>query len=132
MRRLILTTALALGLALPAMAQAEIPQPIHFFFNVALTIKAPSQRPVGEVIRPAEIGIFADGSWDVEHLHWTGWGSRVAHARGISSASNGIPDQADGKRITTPARITLSNPGRFRGQEVYRCFQLTVPLPATS
>jgi hypothetical protein len=132
MKRLIITAALALGLILPAMVQGAIPQPIHFWSSVAATISAPGQRPAPEVIRPSLIGLFADGSWDVDHLHWTGWGSSVAHAKGISSASNGIPNQAQGKRIKTPAQVTLSNPGRFQGHEVYRCFTLTVPPPATS
>jgi hypothetical protein len=39
---------------------------------------------------------------------------------------------AQGKRIKTPAQVTLSNPGPFQGREVYRCFTLTVPAPATS
>ena len=51
--------------------------------------------------------------------------------KGISSASNGIPNQAQGKRIKTPAQITLSNPGRFFGREVYRCYRLKVRAPAT-
>ena len=33
----------------------------------------------------------ADGSWALEKLKLTGWGTKVAHATGISSASNGIP-----------------------------------------
>jgi hypothetical protein len=130
MKRLILTAALVLGLALPA--QGAIPQPIYFWGSVALAIRAPGQRPQPEVVRPSVIYVFADGSWVIERLHWIGWGSNVAHARGISSASNGIPDMAQGRRITKPAQITLSNPRRFYGREVYRCFKLTVPPPATS
>ena len=127
MKRLILAAALALGLALPALVSGAVPQPIYFWGNVAATISAPGQPPAAEVVRPSVIGLFADGSWDVDHLHWTGWGSSVAHAKGISSASNGIPNMAQGKRIKTPAQVTLSNPGRFQGREVYRCFTLTVP-----
>lgn len=105
---------------------------INFWPSVAAIIRAPGQRPLLEVIRPSIIFIFADGSWDIDHLHWSGWGSTVAHATGISSASNGIPDQASGKRIKKPAEITLSNPGPFFGRRVYRCFSLTVPsLPAS-
>lgn len=132
MKRIILTAAVALALALPAMAQGAIPQPMYFWGSVALTIRAPAQRPQPEVIRPSVIAVFADGSWVIERLHWTGWGSSVAHAKGISSASNGIPNMAQGRRIKKPAQITLSNPGRFYGHEVYRCFMLTVPPPATS
>jgi hypothetical protein len=130
MKRLILTVVLGLGLSLPAMAQAaRLPQPIYFWGSVIAPVNAPYNF---RVIRPSTIGLFRDGSWYVDHLHWTGWGSSVAQARGISNASNGIPNQAQGKRIKTPAQVTLSNPGRFQGHEVYRCFQLTVPaFPAS-
>jgi hypothetical protein len=128
MKRLILVAALALGLTLPALAQSGVPQPIYFWGSVSATIGAPGQSSYNpEVIRPSAIGMFADGSWDVDHLHWTGWGSSMAHATGISSASNGIPNMAQGKRIKKPAQITLSSPGPFQGREVYRCFTLTVP-----
>lgn len=112
-------------------ARVRLPQPIYFWGSVASTIRAPGMLPLPEVIRPSSILLFADGSWDIGHLHWTGWGSRVAHARGISSASNGIPNAAQGKRLNTPGQITLSHPGRFFGREVYRCFALTIPPPAT-
>jgi hypothetical protein len=127
MKRLVLAAALVLGLTLPALVSGAVPQPIYFWGSVAATISGPGPSLNVEVIRPAVIGLFADGSWDVDHLHWTGWGSSVAHANGISSASNGIPNMAQGKRIKKPAQVTLSNPGRFQGHEVYRCFTLTVP-----
>jgi hypothetical protein len=123
MKRLVLAAALVLGLTLPAMVQGAIPQPIYFFSNTINPIN--KQNPL--VIRPSGFTMFEDGSWDLQGLRWTGWGSSVAHANGISSASNGIPNQAQGKRIKTPAQVTLSNPGRFQGHEVYRCFTLTVP-----
>jgi hypothetical protein len=132
MTRIILTAAVALTLTLPAIVQGAVPQPVYFWGSVAETIAAPGQQPAPEFVRPSVIGMFADGSWDLEHLHWTGWGSSVAHAQGISSASNGIPNMAQGKRIKTPARVTLSNPGSFRGREVYRCFTLTIPSHAAS
>jgi hypothetical protein len=119
--------ALAVGLSVPSAEAARLPQPIYFWGSIAAPVKAP-YNPV--VIRPSSIGLFADGSWFLEHLHWSGWGSSVAHAKGISNASNGIPSQAQGKRITTAAQLTLYNPGRFEGREVYRCFKLTVPAPA--
>jgi hypothetical protein len=106
-------------------------QAIYFFSNVAAIIKAPSQPVQTEVIRPSTIYLFADGSWVLEKLRWTGWGAKVARANGTSSASNGNPSQAQGQRIKTPAQITLSHPGRFFGRTVYRCYQLTVPPPAT-
>ena len=132
MRRLVLAVALALGLTLPALVEGAVPQPIYFWGSVAATISAPGQRPAPEVVRPSTILLFADGSWDVDHLRWTGWGTSVAHAKGISSASNGIPNMAQGKRIKTAAQVTLSKPGRFHGHEVYRCFTLTVPAHPAS
>jgi hypothetical protein len=86
----------------------------------------------GVAMRPSGFPIFQDGSWVLTGLSWSGWGSPVARATGTSDASNGMPDQADGARLRVPARITLSNPGPYRGHEVYRCFRLTFPPPATS
>lgn len=121
----------ATGLAVDGLTQSTTQQPTYFFGSVAATIKMPGMPVQGEVIRPSRIYLFADGSWALVKLRWTGWGSNVAHAKGISSASNGNPSQAQGKRILTPAQITLSSPGTFFGREVYRCFRLTVQPPAT-
>ena len=132
MKQLIVAGALVLGLTLPAMVAGAIPQPIYFWGSVVAVIEAPGQPlAIPELIRPSVILLTEDGSSDVEHLQWTGWGSSVAHATGISSASNGIPNMAQGKRIKKPAQVTLSNPGLFQGHEVYRCFTLTVPPAAT-
>lgn len=133
MRGLVILVAATVTLAMPILARAEVArspaQPISFWASVASAISVPKgQIPAGNrrVIRPRVIGLFADGSWYVEKLHWRGWGTRVARATGISNASNGIPDQASGKRIKRRATVTLSNPGHFKGHEVYRCFELKV------
>src|ERR1700730_11607674 len=100
MKRHILIAALALGLTLPAVAVGAIPQPIYFWGSVVAVIKAPGQPPATPaLIRPTAILLAEDGSSVIEHLQWTGWGASVAHATGISSASNGIPNMAQGKRI---------------------------------
>jgi hypothetical protein len=127
MRRALAVSALALSLGLAPSAHASAPQPVRFWTNVAATIAGPGIAPPSLAVRPKAIVLFNDGSWYVEHLRWKGWGTKVAVATGTSNASNGIPDQAHGKRIKLPASVTLSDPGRFRGHEVYRCFQLTVP-----
>jgi hypothetical protein len=76
--------------------------------------------------------MLADGSWNIDHLRWPGWGGGVPRATGISNASNATPNAAEGKRIKRPANVMLSDPGRFEGHEVYRCFTLTVPtFPAS-
>jgi hypothetical protein len=111
---------------------SPVSQPVYFWPSLAVAIRSPDSSPLQEVKHPSAIGVFADGSWVLEGLHWTHWGSSVAHATGISSASNGIPNQAQGKRIKTPAEITLSKPGKFFGREVYRCYAMKVLPPATS
>jgi hypothetical protein len=130
MRRLVAIATVAVTLSGLARAGARPPQPVYFWGSTAAAIAGPggalSQDNV-RVVRPSAILMFEDGSWDIEHLRWSGWGSNVARGVGISSASNGIPNQAQGKRIKSPAVVTLSHPGRFRGHEVYRCFALTVP-----
>jgi hypothetical protein len=115
--------AATLGFALSVAAHAAIPQPVYFFTNTTQPLD--KQNPL--VIRPSGFLLFQDGQWVLEHLHWKHWGSRVARATGISNTSDGIPDAARGKRTKTPAHVTLSKPGRFRGHEVYRCFTLTIP-----
>jgi hypothetical protein len=124
---LCLALVAALALVLSAVAQGGLPQPIYFFTDTATPIN--SHNPL--VIRPSGFLLFQDGQWVLQDLHWTGWGSSVARGSGISSSSNDIPDAAQGKRIKTWADVTLSNPGRFHGHEVYRCFALTVPPPAS-
>lgn len=121
--------ASVLAFALPATAQGALPRPIYFWSNIP--------EPIGSslfnnplVIRPSKFVLFEDGQWVLQDMHWTGWGSSVARATGISSSSNDIPNAEQGKRIKTWAHVTLSNPGRFQGHEVYRCFKLTVPPPA--
>jgi hypothetical protein len=110
-----------------ASSVGSTPQRLYFWGSVCATIKGPGRPTEALVSRPSLIGLFCDGSWYIEHLHWTGWGKSVAHGSGISNASNGIPSQAAGKRIKRRAQMTLSHPGRFGTHEVYRCFQLTVP-----
>lgn len=124
--------AAAVTMVVSVAAQAATPQPIYFWGSVTAPISTPGQPSYNaEVVRPSGIGLSEDGSWFVGHLHWTGWGSSVAHAQGISSQSDGIPNVAEGKRIKSPALVTLSNPGPFQGHEVYRCFTLTLPASPT-
>lgn len=121
--------AAVLAFALPATAKGALPRPIYFWRNIPEPISSSlANNPL--VIRPSSFILFEDGQWVLQNMHWTGWGSSVAHGTGTSSSSNDNPDAASGQRIITWARVTLSNPGRFQGHEVYRCFTLTVPPPA--
>ena len=98
---------------------------IYFYGDLGNAINSPyTKNPL--LVRPSVIGMFEDGSWVLAKLRWSGWGSSVARATGISSSSNCRPNCATGKRTNVPARFSLSNPGRVLGHRVYRCFQLTV------
>jgi hypothetical protein len=120
----------ALATLLPASAEARLPQPIYFWSNIPEPVSSSFvSNPL--VIRPSTFVLFEDGQWSLQDMHWTGWGSSVAHATGISNSSNDIPNAAQGKRIKTWARVTLSDPGWFHGHEVYRCWDLAVPPPAS-
>src|SRR5579862_8781290 len=103
MKRLVLAATLVVGLTLPTVVSGAVPQPIYFWGNVVAVIKAPGRPAAMPVIRPSAIFLAEDGSADVEHLRWTGWGLSVAHATGIRSVSDGIPNLAQGKRIKRPA-----------------------------
>lgn len=83
---------------LPAAAQARLPQPIYFWSNIPEPV-SPIFVSNPLVIRPSTFLLFEDGQWVLQDMHWTGWGSRVASATGISSSSNDIPNAASGKRI---------------------------------
>jgi hypothetical protein len=118
---LFVTSLAALAIAPAGAALAE--RQTYFFTNTAATVD--KGNPL--VVNPSELVLTQDGSWALERLQWTGWGSGVAHATGFSSASNGIPNALEGKRIIKPAKVALSKPGKFHGQRVYRCFRLTLP-----
>ncbi len=117
-------------LLLNASAQAKIPQPVYSWTNIPEPVSGAVMLNQ-EVVRPSKFLLFEDGQWFLQDMHWTGWGSSVAHGTGISNSSNDIPNAATGKRIKTWARVTLSDPGWFQGHEVYRCFDLAVPPPAS-
>ena len=120
--------AAGLSVSMAGARAAAVPGPVYFWTNIAGVID--HRNPL--VVRPSSFLMFEDGQWVLQHMRWTGWGSPVAHGSGVSSSSNDIPNAAQGKRIKTWARVTLSDPGRFGGHEVYRCFSLAVPPPASA
>jgi hypothetical protein len=99
---------------------------IYFYGDLGNAINSSyTKNPL--LVRPSLIDMFEDGSWVLTKLRWSGWGSSVASARGISSSSNCTPNCATGKRTNVSAQLTLSSPGLVLGHRVYRCFQLAVP-----
>ncbi len=125
---------IALGAAFAAVAllgpatvvRAGSHRPVYFFSN--------NSQPINDhnrlVMRPRGFVLFLDGQWVLQNLHWTGWGSAVARATGVSNSSTDNPDPARGRRIKTWADMTLSNPVRWHGHMVYSCFKVLVPPPA--
>lgn len=106
---------------------------IYFFARPSSPVALVGQHlplPNPLVVRPSGFPLFEDGQWVLEKLHWSGWGSPVARARGLSSSSNDDPNAVEGKRIITWAKVRLSSPGTFHGHRVYRCIRVTVPRPA--
>ncbi len=106
--------------------------PIYFWANLGYPVKSPVRGfPNPPVIRPSKLIIFEDGSWEIEKLHWTGWGSPVAKAIGKSNADTDDPNVAEGKRIITPAKVILYDPGTFGGRRIYRCIRIKLQKPAS-
>ncbi len=98
---------------------------IAFYGDIGSIIN--NQNPL--LVRPSTLLLAEDGSVALIHLRWSGWGTSVARATGVWSASNCTPSCANGKRTTSPARLTLSSPGLGGGHRVYRCFQIYPPHP---
>jgi hypothetical protein len=126
-----LAVCLVLGglMMLPSLrvAHASAARSVYFFSDNGLPING--RNPL--VMRPSGFALFLDGQWVLQNLRWTGWGSPVARATGISNSSNDIPNAAQGKRIKTWAEMTLSNPTLWHGREVYGCFHILVPPTAS-
>jgi hypothetical protein len=109
--------------------------PIYTFSNPSSGVAVVGEHvftPNHLVIRPAFLPLFEDGQWVLEKLRWTGWGSPAARAKGVSNSDNDIPNVAEGKRIYTWAKVTVSHPGVWRNHRIYRCIRIRVPAPATS
>jgi hypothetical protein len=127
--RLLVSTGVAalLTLAASPVVQARASQPTYFFSDNSTPINGHNRL----VMRPSGFVLFLDGQWVLQRLRWTGWGSAVARATGISNSDTDIPNVAQGRRIRTWADMTLSSPVRWRGHEVYSCFRILVPPPAS-
>jgi hypothetical protein len=126
----VLAALAAAGLLVAAAASANTRQVGRAFGQsyvytwVGDLIPGTNYHPNPPLVRPATLYETDDGSWVIEKLHWSSWGSSVARATGISSARASV---ATAPRVNHPATLTLSNPVALLGHEVYGCYQLTVP-----
>jgi len=69
--------------------------------------------------KPESITITcADGGVFVEKIQWNTWSKEGAAGTGIYSENLCDPNCAEGKRVTAPVKITLSNLTEYKG-EIY-------------
>lgn len=124
-----LLMAAAPGGMVAASVVASVAQPISgkisFYDDFLNDITAQSSPD----IRPPRIFLSEDGSVILDNLRWSGWGTSVARATGIRSASSCTPNCATGKRATSRVVLTLSSLEHVFGHVVYRCYKGTFILP---
>lgn len=94
--------------------------PLSFYGDIGGVIGNQSST----VVHPSSLMLTENGSVALIHLQWSDWGKGIARATGVWSASSCTPNCAAGKRMTSPARLTLWSPGLVSGHWVYRCFQI--------
>lgn len=121
--------AAASGGMVAASAVASIAQTISgqisFYGDIGNIIDG--QTPL--VAPPSTFFLAEDGSVVLKNLRWSGWGTSVAQATGLWSASDCTPDCAGGNLTTSPVTLTLSSPGSVLGHMVYRCIKWTPAHP---
>ena len=66
----------------------------------------------------------ADGGIFVEKIQWSTWGKEGATGRGIYSENLCEPNCAEGKRVTAPVNITLSNLTEHKGKYYLRTLDI--------
>jgi hypothetical protein len=118
--RLIVAASVGIVTA-PALAAGA--GPVGFYGDIGNAVGYQSP----PVVRPSMLLLTENGSVALVHLRWKGWGSAIAQATGVRSASSCTPSCANGKRTTRKATLTLSRPGVVNGHRVYRCFQVRPP-----
>jgi hypothetical protein len=67
----------------------------------------------------------ADGGMYVEKIQWNTWSNEGATGLGIYSENLCEPNCAEGKRVTAPVKITLSNLAEQNGKYYLRTLDIT-------
>jgi hypothetical protein len=76
--------------------------------------------------KPESITITcADGGIFVEKIHWSTWSKEGAAGAGIYSENLCKPSCAEGKRVTAPVKLTLSNLTESKGKIYLRTLDIT-------
>jgi hypothetical protein len=84
-----------------------------------------SQDPADRAYKPKALQVAGEGSFVVEQMRWSFWGSRVARGRGIGAQDDCEPDCATGTFHRAAARVKLWRPRRKCGHEVWTRMTLT-------
>jgi len=64
----------------------------------------------------------ADGNDTITRLHWTGWGTSTARAKGLNHVNNCNPSCADGHIKEVHVTVRLFSRGYYHGNYVYECY----------
>ena len=64
---------------------------------------------------PAQIVLSGDGSFYLDYLAWTGWGTPTARGTGVLEADNCTPNCAAGTMTGYRATVTLSGLTAYSG-----------------
>jgi hypothetical protein len=98
----LLACALTAGSLVGAAASAS--GQIGFYGDLANSINDPVEKNP-PVVRPLRVFLTEDGSNVPINRRWSGWGTSVARATGVDSASTGVPNMATAPRIKRPAQL---------------------------
>jgi len=76
--------------------------------------------------KPESITITcADGGIFVEMIQWSSWSQDGAAGTGIFSENLCQPNCAEGKRVTAPVKLTLSNLTELKGKHYLRTLEIS-------
>lgn len=103
-----------------AVARPASARRIYFFEYPALN--------AGARVRPSQIVFDADGNNAVTGLSWKGWGTKLATGTGTDHVDNCSPNCASGHISKLRVHVRLSDPGKYRRREIYRCYRVS-PSP---
>ena len=67
----------------------------------------------------------ADGGIFVEKIQWSTWGKKGATGIGVLSENLCQPNCAEGKRVTAPVNLTLSNLTKYKEKIYLRTLDIT-------
>jgi hypothetical protein len=123
----LLATSALLSAGSADASRARASRQVVFYTDLANLV--PGVAPLKNVpqVRPVKVLLIEDGSSILEKLRWSSWGGTVARATGILSASNCVPDCAQGKRTNDKVQFVLSQRRHLFGRTVYSCYKLTDP-----